>query len=68
LIFRKDVGKVLEYVSREAVDAGVVFATDAAIKPSTVKVAAIAPENTHKLVVYPTTVIKGEKNPELAIF
>ncbi|MHB8481862.1 MAG: molybdate ABC transporter substrate-binding protein [Nitrospiria bacterium] len=66
LIFGEDVRQVLEYVSRGEVDAGVVFATDAVIKPGKVKVAAIAPENIHQRVVYPAAVIKETKNPELA--
>lgn len=66
MIFGEDVRQVLEYVSRGEVDAGVVFATDAAIKPGKVKVTAIAPEKSHQPVVYPAAVIKGTKNPELA--
>lgn len=66
LIFGEDVRQVLEYVSRGEVDAGVVFATDAAIKSGKVKVAAIAPENTHQPVVYPAAVVKGTKEPALA--
>ncbi|MFI5304713.1 MAG: molybdate ABC transporter substrate-binding protein [Nitrospiria bacterium] len=66
LIFGADVRQVLEYVSRDEVDAGVVFATDAEVKLGKVKVAAMAPENTHEPVVYPAAVIKGTKNAELA--
>jgi molybdate transport system substrate-binding protein len=67
LIFGEDVRQVLEYVSRGEVDAGVVFETDAAIKPGKVKVVAVSPENSHKPIVYPAAVIKGTKDPELAI-
>ena len=66
MIFGADVRQVLEYVLRGEVDAGVVFATDAAMGNGEVKVAAMAPENTHEPVVYPAAVIKGTKNPKLA--
>ncbi|MBI3595319.1 MAG: molybdate ABC transporter substrate-binding protein [Nitrospirae bacterium] len=66
LIFGEDVRQVLEYVARDEVDAGVVFATDAAIKSGRVKVAAFAPEKSHSPVLYPVAIIKSSKNPELA--
>lgn len=61
-IFTENVRQVLDYVVRGEVDAGVVYATDAAAKASEVAVITIAPETSHKPVIYPAAVIKGSKN------
>ncbi len=66
LILGGDVRQVLDYVARGEVDAGIVFATDAAILPGKVKVAAVAPFNSHKRIIYPAAVVKSSKNPERA--
>jgi molybdate transport system substrate-binding protein len=44
------------------VDAGVVYATDAAVRSKDVQVIAAAPEASHQPVVYPIAVVKGTKN------
>jgi molybdate transport system substrate-binding protein len=62
LIYAENVRQVLDYVVRGEVDAGVVYATDAAIRTKDVKVIATAPEASHKPVVYPIAVIKGTKS------
>lgn len=62
LIYTENVRQVLDYVARGEVDAGVVYATDAAVRSKEVVVIATAPESTHKPVVYPVSVIKGSKN------
>ncbi len=55
--------KVLAQVeSLTVVDCGVVYATDVAAAKN-VKVAAFAPEGSHKPVVYPAAVLTGSKNP-----
>jgi len=59
--------KVLSQVeSLTVVDCGVVYATDAAAAAKNVKVAALAPEGSHKPVIYPAAVLKGSKNPKEA--
>nr|NJM04303.1 molybdate ABC transporter substrate-binding protein [Desulfobacula sp.] len=61
-IYTENVRQVLDYVARAEVDAGVVYATDAAARSKEVKIVAAAPEPSHKPVVYPITVVKGSKN------
>lgn len=65
-VFGKDVRQVLSYVETGNVDAGLVYGTDAKISGYKVKVATVAPENTHKPIIYPVAVIKDTKHPESA--
>jgi molybdate transport system substrate-binding protein len=62
LILAENVRQVLDYVARGEVDAGIVYLTDALIRAKEVRVAAIAPEASHKPVVYPIALVKGSKN------
>jgi molybdate transport system substrate-binding protein len=62
LIYGENVRQVLDYVARGEVDAGIVYATDAATRSAEVRLAKIAPEASHKPVIYPIAVIKGTKN------
>lgn len=66
LVFAENVRQVLDYVARGEVDAGIVYSTDAMVRSKEVKIAAIAPEASHKPVVYPMAVVKGTKNEVLA--
>jgi len=65
LVLAKDVRQVLTYVENGDADAGIVYATDAR-ESNKVRVAEIAPENTHTPVVYPVAVIKDSHNPAAA--
>ena len=60
-VYGSDVRQVLAWVETGDADCGVVYATDAAISDK-VKVAAVAPEGTHKPIVYPAAVLKDAKN------
>jgi molybdate transport system substrate-binding protein len=62
LIFTENVRQALDYVARGEVDAGVVYSTDAMTQKKEVRVAATAPEQSHKPVVYPVAVVKGAKS------
>lgn len=59
-VYGKDVTEVLAWVSSGSVDAGVVYATDAAVTDR-VTVVAVAPEESHSKVVYPGAVVQGTK-------
>jgi molybdate transport system substrate-binding protein len=61
-IYAENVRQVLDYVVRGEVDAGVVYATDAAARLKEIKIIATAPEASHKPVVYPIAVVKGTKS------
>ena len=64
-VYAKDVRQVLTYVEMGEVDAGIVYATDAAISKK-VTVIASAPEGTHKPVIYPAAVVKTSAQPQVA--
>jgi molybdate transport system substrate-binding protein len=64
-VYAKDVRQVLAYVESGEVDAGVVYATDAATSANTT-VAATAPTGSHDPVIYPAAVVKSSANPEAA--
>jgi molybdate transport system substrate-binding protein len=66
LIFAENVRQVLDYVARGEVDAGIVYLTDAMVRPKEVKIAATAGEASHSPVVYPIAVVKGTGNEVLA--
>jgi molybdate transport system substrate-binding protein len=57
-VLGQNVRQVLDYVARGEVDAGFVFATDAAIMPGKVKIAARLPSPTP--VLYPIALVKRE--------
>jgi molybdate transport system substrate-binding protein len=60
LVYGTNVRQVLDYVRRGEVDAGIVYATDAASEPK-VKVVATADEKLHDPIIYPAVVIRREK-------
>lgn len=61
----KDVREVLAQVEAGNVEAGVVYATDAATTRR-VRVVAIAPDSLHKPIRYPAAVLKTSRNPALS--
>lgn len=65
LVYAENVRQVLDYTARDEVDAGIVYATDAATRTA-VKVMAQAPEGSHTPVLYPVALVKGGKNENLA--
>ncbi len=62
LIYAENVRQVLDYVARGEVDAGVVYATDAATRTKEMRIAGEAPDVSHKPIVYPIAVVKGTGN------
>jgi molybdate transport system substrate-binding protein len=65
-VFTENVRQVLDYVARGEVDAGIVYATDAAARPKETKIITTAPEASHNPVRYPIAVVKASKAPEMA--
>lgn len=65
VVYGKDVKEVLTWVETANADAGIVYETDAKISDK-VKIAAKAPEGSHKPVYYPAAVIKASKNADAA--
>lgn len=66
LVFGEDVRQVLDYVSRGEVDAGLVYASDAAAAGEKVKVVYTVPAESHDPILYPIAVVKGSKNSDAA--
>lgn len=64
-VFAKDVRQVLSYVEQGEVDAGVVYATDAAISDK-ITIICSAPEKTHEPIIYPACVIKASEHVDEA--
>lgn len=64
-VFAKDVREVLSWVETENVDAGLVYQTDAQISDK-VAISTVAPEGSHKPVIYPVGIVKATKNEEEA--
>jgi molybdate transport system substrate-binding protein len=60
-----DVRQVLADVETGSAEAGLVYATDAAIS-SKVRVVADAPDGTHEPILYPAAVLSGSTNPDAA--
>lgn len=66
LVLAENVRQALDYTARGEVDAGVVYATDAALRPNEVRIAAVAPPGSHQPVIYPIAVLAATTNAEAA--
>lgn len=67
LIFGENVRQTLAYVTGGNVDAGIVFATDARIAGSPVRIVAASVDGRdHDPIVYPAAVVAGAPNPDAA--
>jgi molybdate transport system substrate-binding protein len=65
IVYAKDVRAVLAYVETGNADAGFVYETDAQTS-SKVRVAAIAPPDSHDPIVYPAAVLEDSPHPAAA--
>ncbi len=59
LVLAENVRQVLDYVSRGEVEAGILFATDAAVRSNEVAVVRTAPAGSHEPALYEIAVVKG---------
>jgi molybdate transport system substrate-binding protein len=66
VIYTKNASQTLTYVSSGEVDAGIMFATDAAAGGESVKVVATADPGWHSQIVYPIGVVSDTKAKSLA--
>ncbi len=66
LVFAENVRQALDYVMRGEVDAGFVYATDAATRAGSVREAFRPAEDTYRPVVYPAAVVAASRQRALA--
>lgn len=66
IVFGGHVRQTLDYVLREEVEAGIVYATDARMARGRVRVVAEAPAGTHRPIIYPAAVVKASSEKKLA--
>lgn len=65
LVFGNNVRQVLSFVEAGNADAGLVYATDAALSDR-IRIVENAPANSHSPIVYPIAVVQDSENPEAA--
>jgi len=64
-VFGENVRQVLEYVARDEVDAGFVYATDPATRKDLVKEAFRPPQSSYTPIVYPAVIVAGSQQADL---
>jgi molybdate transport system substrate-binding protein len=65
LVFGENVRQVLDYVAREEVEAGFVYATDIAMRARAVRVALLPPGDGYPPIRYPAAVTAASRRPAL---
>jgi molybdate transport system substrate-binding protein len=65
LVLAENVRQALDYVARGEVEAGFVYTTDLAVRPSQVVEAFRPAEDTYRPVTYPAAVVKASRHPAL---
>ncbi len=67
IVFAENVRQALDYVSRGEVDAGFVYATDAATRAGRVREAFRPGVDTYRPILYPVAVLRDASQPALAV-
>jgi molybdate transport system substrate-binding protein len=62
----ENVRQILDYVERDEVDAGIAYASDAAVPHGTAAIAAYAPKGSHAPIQYPIALVKETSNRSAA--
>ncbi|ACV64175.1 molybdenum ABC transporter, periplasmic molybdate-binding protein [Desulfofarcimen acetoxidans DSM 771] len=65
LVLAEDVRQVLQYVESGRVDAGLVYRSDA-LTGKNIRIVAVAPDDSHKPIIYPMAIIRSSNNREEA--
>jgi molybdate transport system substrate-binding protein len=66
LILAEDVRQALDYVARDEVDAGIVYASDVRATGERVRTVATAPADSHDPILYPIAVVRASSHQEAA--
>lgn len=66
IVYASNVRQVLDWVANGDVDAGVVYLTDAMTEEDTIDILLEIPQESHKPIVYPASVIASSENIEAA--
>lgn len=67
LVAVETVRQVLDYLARNEVEAGLLYATDAALNPRAVRVVASAPPGSHERIVYPIALVAQSEHAREAL-
>ncbi|HSW40207.1 MAG TPA: extracellular solute-binding protein, partial [Acidobacteriota bacterium] len=57
-----NVRQVLDYIARNEVEAGFIYASDVVIASESIEIAATAPAGTHSPISYPIAVVQATEN------
>ncbi len=63
-VYAEHVRQILDYVARNEVDTGLVYATDARIRKAEIDVSLFAPEGSHRRIEYPIAMLKDAGSTE----
>ena len=66
LVFGEDVRQVLDYVVRQEVEAGLVYATEVAVAGDATTIALVAPAEAYTPIVYPVAVVRATRHRDAA--
>jgi molybdate transport system substrate-binding protein len=62
LMYAENARQVLDYIVRDEVEAGFIYASDVTLASGKVETAAAVPDNAHSPIRYPVAVVQGSRN------